>query len=83
MRDTTRQTIANCICVCNLHHGCLTSLPLTVFTATISQAVLLREDLISRALYTMPNSPAVNSKLLLLKQCNVYEDGTGSLKNWK
>ena len=83
MRDTTRQTIANCICVCNLHHGCLTSLPLTVFTATISQAVLLRVDLISRALYTMPNSPAVNSKLLLLKQCNLYEDGTGSLKNWK
>ena len=41
-------------------------LPLTVFTATISQSALLRVDLISRALYTMPNSPAVNSKLLLL-----------------
>ena len=68
MRDTTRQTIANFICVCNLHryHSCIISLPLTVFTATISQSVLLKVDLVRRALYTTPNSPAMNSKLLLL-----------------
>jgi len=41
-------------------------LPLTVFAATISQSALLKVDLISRALYTMPNSPILNSKLMLL-----------------
>lgn len=38
------------------------SLPLIVFTATISQSVFLRVDLVRRALYTTPNSPAVNGK---------------------
>ena len=33
-----------------------------VFTATISQSVFLRVDLVRRALYTTPNSPAVNGK---------------------
>ena len=49
------------------------SLPLTVFTATISQSVLLRVDLVRRALYTMPNFPAMNSKLLLLKTTAVLK----------
>ena len=67
-KDTTiNETIENCICCMYLIcHGFIISLPLTVFTATISQSVLFKVDLVSRALYTMPNSPAVNSKLLLL-----------------
>ena len=36
-------------------------LPLIVFTATISLSVFLRVDLVRRALYTMPNSPAINA----------------------
>ena len=46
-----------------------------VFTATISQSVLLRVDLTSRALYTMPNSPAME---LLLLSYNVSEDYVNS-----
>ena len=34
--------------------------PLIVLTATISLSVFLRMDLVRRALYTMPNSPAMN-----------------------
>ena len=54
------------LCVTYIMVVRIISLPLTVFTATISQSVLLRVDLISRALYTMPNSPEMNSKLLHL-----------------
>ena len=44
-------------------------LPLIVFTATISLSVFLRVDLVRRALYTMPNSPAINA--LVNCQCVV------------
>ena len=42
-----------------------------VFTATISQSVFLRVDLISSALYATPNSPAMNSKLQHCKAVQV------------
>ena len=44
----------NCYC-----YWCTISLPLIVFTATISHSAFLRADLVRRALYTMPNSPAI------------------------
>ena len=47
------QTAVNCMYT-------MVSLPLIVFTATISLSVLLRVDLVRRALYTTPNSPAMN-----------------------
>ena len=44
----------NCYCC-----WCTIFLPLIVFTATISHSAFLRVDLVRRALYTMPNSPAI------------------------
>ena len=47
---------------CSAHHAwAIIFLPLIVFTATISLSVFLRVDLVRRALYTMPNSPAINA----------------------
>ena len=59
-RMSTKQAITTGICVCYLHHGFIISLSFTVFTATISQSALLKVDVVNRALYTMPNSPAMN-----------------------